>query len=202
MLYGTSARQELNLPDGLTLDRLAGIRQQTLLMYGENSPSLSSLHGLRQHLPASRSVVVTGAGHFFPLSRAKFFVAVAERFLEMVCKNERRLYERVPCSFLVGIREKGAERFTAEVLNISGQGLLLKSSRKLEIGRNVKIITGLSHDYDISTEGRIVRAMHDNDGERLLGIELDLHEDAGLVWNSLLAEKLGTSLADILPNGT
>jgi len=190
MLYGTSAREELNLPAGLTPDRLAGIRQQTLLMYGENSPSLLSLHGLRRCLPSCRSVVVPGAGHFFPLSRAKFFVAITERFLDMVCNNERRMYERFPCSFLVEVREKGAEKFSAEVLNVSGQGLLLKSSRELGIGSDVEIITDLSHAYDMSNEGRIVRTMYDNDGESLLGIELVLHEDVGLMWNHFLAQQL------------
>ena len=146
-------------------------------MVKENSPSLTSLYGLQRCLPACRSIVVPGAGHFFPLSRAKFFVDIVERFLDMVGKNERRMYERFSCSFPVGLRGKGAESFSAEVMNISDQGLLLKSSKELEIGSEIEIITEMNHLYDISTEGRIVRFECDNDGGRLLGIELVLHED-------------------------
>jgi len=194
MLYGTTARREVNFPAGLTVDRLAAIQQQALLMYGENSPSLTTLQGLKRCLPDCRSIVVPGAGHFFPLSRSKFFVKAAERFLDMVCKNERRMYERFPCSFLVGLKTKGQDKFLAEVVNISGQGLLLKSEKMLELGKNIEVITDLTHVYDISTEGRIVRLTVDRDGGNLFGVELNLHEDAGQLWNNFLTEQAGLDL--------
>jgi len=201
MLHGTTARQELNLPAGLTMDRLAGVRQQTLLMYGENSPSLLSLHGLQRCLPACRSMVVPGAGHFFPLSRARFFVAIAERFLDMVCSHERRMYERFPCRFLLGLREKGQEKFVTEVINVSAQGLLLKSAWELEPGRDIEIISDLSSAGDILTAGKIVRAENESEGGNLLGVELILHEDAGRQWKNFLAQQTGTHLTDLFLEG-
>ena len=82
LLETTTARGELTSTAGLTLASLAEIRQPVLAAYGELSMVLPSLEGMKQCLPNCRTVIVPGAGHFFPLSRPDAFVTTVRRFLE------------------------------------------------------------------------------------------------------------------------
>ena len=100
------------------------------------------------------------------------------------------------------LKRNGEEKFSAEVMNVSSQGVLLKSSIGLAIGSEVEIITEMNQVYDISTGGRIVRSVSDNDGGSLLGIEMILHEDVNSLWENFLAEQAGRALfTDNLPEG-
>jgi pimeloyl-ACP methyl ester carboxylesterase len=82
LLNTTTAREDLKDPSGLTIERLAEIRQPVLAMYGEKSPMVKSLRGLAEHLPWCETVIIPEAGHFFPLGRAALFVDKLSVFLE------------------------------------------------------------------------------------------------------------------------
>ena len=82
LMRSTSARQEIVAVAGLTAERIAEIRQPALLMYGECSPTMPSLEGLRRCLPHSAVEVIPEAGHFYPLSMPERFVSTLSRFLE------------------------------------------------------------------------------------------------------------------------
>jgi len=84
LLRTTTARSDFRSLAGLTLDRLAGIRQPTLGIYGERSATIPSLRGLQGKLSDCRPVIVPGAGHFFPLTHSDLFVHEVDRFLSPV----------------------------------------------------------------------------------------------------------------------
>jgi pimeloyl-ACP methyl ester carboxylesterase len=81
LLDNTTARRDLTSAE-LTADSLSAIQSPTLAVYGEKSPTLRSMHGLRSRLSNCETVVVPNAGHFFPLSRPDVFVNIVRRFLE------------------------------------------------------------------------------------------------------------------------
>ena len=82
LLNTTTARRELVDVAGLTADKLSQIACPVLAMYGERSTTLPSQAGLAAVVPDCRSVVVPGAGHFFPISCADFFVREVCTFLD------------------------------------------------------------------------------------------------------------------------
>ncbi len=81
LMNTTTARQDILSQDGLMMERIATIQKPTLVIYGENSPALPSLLGLRERLPNCKSEIVLGAGHFYPLTRPKVFIDMVSRFL-------------------------------------------------------------------------------------------------------------------------
>lgn len=81
LMHSTSAREDIGALAGLTTDRLTTIRQPVLMMYGENSPTMPSMRGLKKCIPHAKTEVVPGAGHFYPLSRPELFVRSLGRFL-------------------------------------------------------------------------------------------------------------------------
>jgi pimeloyl-ACP methyl ester carboxylesterase len=84
LLRTTTARQDLTSQAGLTIERLSTIRAPALLIWGENSPTMQSFRGLKEHLPDCRAVVIPGAGHFYALTQPKIFVGMGSRFLKEV----------------------------------------------------------------------------------------------------------------------
>ena len=81
LLNTTTARKDFTSLAGLTVDKLSTIQHPALLVYGENSSSLASLHGLEECLPHCRTLIFTNAGHFFPLTQAERFAAEVSQFL-------------------------------------------------------------------------------------------------------------------------
>lgn len=191
MMRTTAAKQELTSLAGLTLDRLSTIRQPTLLMYGNNSPSMLSLIGLQQYLPNYRSIIIPEAGHFFPLSQPDLFITKVNRFLDLTGQRERRKHERFSHRFPVGLRENGSDSFPAGVMDVSSQGILLMSSKKLEVGCEIEVITTPDQDgHRIAAKGKIVRSVNKNNGDGYqFGIELILAGKKNLLWNNFLATK-------------
>lgn len=98
LLETTTAKKELTSCDGLSINRLATIRQPTLVLCGEHSPALPSFRGLKEHLPRCRGSIVPGAGHFFPLSRPELFVRLVREFLDTPAPSRRsdRLAAKAP----------------------------------------------------------------------------------------------------------
>ena len=72
----TSRMNEFLVPSNL-----ASVSAPTLLMFGKFSHCLPTADGLLQCLPNARLLIIPGAGHFFPLVRARFFARATERFL-------------------------------------------------------------------------------------------------------------------------
>jgi pimeloyl-ACP methyl ester carboxylesterase len=85
LLRTTEAWKEMQ-SGGPTLDEIRGIEQPALLVFGERSRWLRTCHLLAQTLPNSETVIVPGAGHFFPLLKPQIFVAHLEAFLERAGK--------------------------------------------------------------------------------------------------------------------
>jgi pimeloyl-ACP methyl ester carboxylesterase len=81
LLAQTSAARDFEDERELTPATFATVRAPTLLLFGKFTYCLPSGEGLAQCLPDARLVVIPGAGHFFPLVRARFFARATERFL-------------------------------------------------------------------------------------------------------------------------
>lgn len=81
LLETTTAREDVKRHAGLTLDRIRGIRQPTLALYGERSRCLGTCQELNRILPHSRTVIVRNVGHFYPVIKPKL---VAETLLDFL----------------------------------------------------------------------------------------------------------------------
>lgn len=88
LLEETSAGTELHDESALTEKALQNIEVPTMLMYGNLSHCLPTSEALQDLLPDSRRVVVSGAGHFFPIVKPKMFARAYQQFLHIA--NERR----------------------------------------------------------------------------------------------------------------
>ena len=86
LLRTTEAWKEMQ-SGGLTLEEIRKIDPPTLLIFGERSRWLRTCHLLAQTLPSSETVIVPGAGHFFPLLKPLDFVAHLMPFLERAGKT-------------------------------------------------------------------------------------------------------------------
>lgn len=93
LLGTTSARADFTAPTGLSEAHLRAITAPVFGMYGEWSPCLPTLKGLRRVLPSCRRAVIPQAGHFHPATRPAGFAALLLSFLED-CTTE--LSERGP----------------------------------------------------------------------------------------------------------
>lgn len=82
LLNTTFARSDLNSTSALTTDMLSKINQPVLIMYGENSPTIPSYHGLQQYLRHYYAEIIPHAGHFYPFTIPEIFVDKVLRFFE------------------------------------------------------------------------------------------------------------------------
>lgn len=89
LLEETSANTELHDESLLSEEVLAGIEVPTLLMYGGLSHCLPTSVILQDVLPDSRRVVVSGAGHFFPIVKPKMFARAYGQFLHIASERRR-----------------------------------------------------------------------------------------------------------------
>ena len=67
---------------GPTLEAIRRIGHPSLLIYGDRSRWLRTCHLLAGTLPNAETVIVPGAGHFFPLLRPLVFASHLDAFLE------------------------------------------------------------------------------------------------------------------------
>ncbi len=91
LLATTTARADFCAPSDLSLHEIEGITTPILAVYGEWSPCLPSLRGLKRLLPTSRIVMAKNAGHFHPVTRPATFVAALDSFLNYVDGTDMRL---------------------------------------------------------------------------------------------------------------
>jgi pimeloyl-ACP methyl ester carboxylesterase len=81
LLRTTEAWKEIQQA-GLGVEDLRRIPHPTLLIFGERSRWLETCRTLQRHLPRAQTVIVPGAGHFFPLLRPTVFLHHVHRFLD------------------------------------------------------------------------------------------------------------------------
>lgn len=157
LLRTTTARQEFHSLSGLTQEKLAAIQHPTMAVYGAKSPVLPSLHGLEKTLPNCKSIIVPGAGHFFPLTQPKLFVDLVRQFLEENRPDERRRHARFALQVPVGLRVNDIT-YPASMINISQGGLLIDSDIKLEEGYLLEVTIAPDESLPfISALGNVVR---------------------------------------------
>lgn len=89
LLEDTSADVELHDESLLSETALQGIEVPTMLMYGSLSHCLPTSDILQDLLPDSRRVVVSGAGHFFPIVKPKMFARAYGQFLHIAGERRR-----------------------------------------------------------------------------------------------------------------
>ncbi|MFQ6079981.1 MAG: PilZ domain-containing protein, partial [Thermodesulfobacteriota bacterium] len=192
LLRTTAARKELTSLAGLTLNQLSKINHPILAVYGECSTVLPSFRGLRDLLLHCKSAIIPGAGHFYPLTRPKLFVSIISRFLKELERKDRRRHERYPLTFSVDLRETGSARFLAATVNVSKRGLLIKASRKLEIGSVVEVTKTPNKDgQSIVVRGRVVRMVtRESASDYRFGIELCSEDPEYDAWENLFSTKI------------
>jgi pimeloyl-ACP methyl ester carboxylesterase len=81
LIEETSALTQALEVAGLTMDRIALVRQPTLAIYGELSPLLQVADMLEPAMPNCRAVVLKGAGHYFAVINPEQLVESARAFL-------------------------------------------------------------------------------------------------------------------------
>lgn len=84
LLENTSALQDLSQPDELTLESLAQITCPILAVYGAQSQTLSTLHGLTKIWPQLQSEIIPGTGHFFPITQPQALLKPLSKFLVQI----------------------------------------------------------------------------------------------------------------------
>jgi pimeloyl-ACP methyl ester carboxylesterase len=77
----TSALKEVLVEAGLTMHRIAEVRQPTMAVYGEMSPFLQIARQLRETMPSCRVAVLKDVGHMIPLLKPDLFVTSVTEFL-------------------------------------------------------------------------------------------------------------------------
>ncbi len=81
LLDDTSALAEVMEVAGLTMERIAEVRQPTLAIYGEASPFLGIARYLEERMPHWQVVVLEGVAHYFAVAKPELLVAGLRRFL-------------------------------------------------------------------------------------------------------------------------
>ena len=80
LLSSTTATADLRDPAGLTVELIHQISVPTQAIYGEFSSCLPTLEGLRENLPSLNSAVLSGLGHFFPMTKPALFAEKVKSF--------------------------------------------------------------------------------------------------------------------------
>jgi pimeloyl-ACP methyl ester carboxylesterase len=77
----TSAARDYCEVAGMTLDEIARVRHQTMLLYGEDSVFLGTYDYLRNHLPNSVGFLMADSEHFGPIERPHLLLEHVRGFL-------------------------------------------------------------------------------------------------------------------------
>jgi pimeloyl-ACP methyl ester carboxylesterase len=81
LLDDTSAMKEAVEVAGLTMERIAEVRQPTLAIYGEFSPFLQLVPRVQAAMPDCQVLVLEGAAHYFALVNPELLMAAVRKFL-------------------------------------------------------------------------------------------------------------------------
>ncbi len=172
LLISTTAKNDFTSIAGLTQERLSSIHQPIQAIYGEVSPVISSLSGLKNCIPNLKTDTISNAGHFFPLTFPKLFASMVSQFIEESVFVERRMYERISLRFRVDLIGNDGFQFMATTVNVSTRGLLIESPRELKIGSDVEIIAKLEHNNRIvEVGGTVVRMVTKTTSHYKFGIK-------------------------------
>lgn len=210
LLQTTSAREDFKAVAGLTPEKIKRIRQPILSIYGENLNARQSSLALRALLPQCRTVVLQGAGHFFPLTHAAAFLGNVVGHIYAAGTANRRNYGRISNSVPFCIRCADGSVFTVPCLDISMGGMLIRSERSLEVGAALSVYPAANHQpFDISLQGKIVRCASEiASGFYDYGIRLTPTEGAMDEWQDYflkvtrgLAESEGEHTSVRYPDG-
>jgi pimeloyl-ACP methyl ester carboxylesterase len=88
LLATTTALEEFLADASLTADRLRTVAQPVLITAGSLSQHLATRAALECHLPASKTEIVPGGGHFHPLLRSNQFAAHVGRFIAEIGRGQ------------------------------------------------------------------------------------------------------------------
>ncbi|WP_016950035.1 alpha/beta fold hydrolase [Anabaena sp. PCC 7108] len=83
LLETTTAWEDLIKSESLIIDQLQLVKLPTLAIYGENSSTLQTAHGLQKLWPHLHLEIVDEAGHFFPVSHPQKFITSVQKFLSL-----------------------------------------------------------------------------------------------------------------------
>lgn len=186
LLQTTSAREDFKTVAGLTPEKIKRIRQPVLSIYGENLNARQSSLALRAMLPQCRTVVLQGAGHFFPLTHTALFLGNVVNFIYDVGSPNRRNYSRISNSVPFCISCGDGSVFTVPCLDVSMGGILIRSDRSLEVGSALSVYPATNRQsFDISLQGKIVRCASEMvSGFYDYGIQLTPAEGAMDEWQA------------------
>lgn len=77
----TTCGDDTKAEAGLTLEKILGVRQPVLALYGDASPFLSTADYLAEHLPDCRKVLIPGSQHRAPEENPEAYTAALLDFL-------------------------------------------------------------------------------------------------------------------------
>jgi pimeloyl-ACP methyl ester carboxylesterase len=188
LLSSTTVRRDVTSLAGLTVEKLAKIYQPALVVYGEGSLALPSFWGLSNCLPNCKSILISGGGHFFPLTQPEYFAKTVRKFLVNLQAKERRMVKRKLINFPVELRNNASKAFAASTLNISRKGLLIESLKKLDIGCEIEIVAMPAPKCQpINLKGKIIRVAERNSARNYqFGIELLRNSSGYAAWQNFL----------------
>ena len=81
-LSGTTAGEDSKVEAGLTTEKILGVRQRVLALYGDASPFLSTAEYLTRNLAHCRSVLVPNAQHRAPEENPEGFTSALTAWIE------------------------------------------------------------------------------------------------------------------------
>lgn len=183
LLENTSLREEIARFDEPSREGLSSVWQPTMAMYGESALTRESLTGLRASLSQFCSVILPGAGHFFPLTHPDIFLKTLMGFLDG--QRELRREERLLMQFPVQVVQEGESLFLGKTINVSRGGLLVEGRARLAMADKLEVRLLSHHGEPLPPfSGRVVRIDEDalNESYRF-GISL-LSAEEGSDWQS------------------
>jgi pimeloyl-ACP methyl ester carboxylesterase len=77
----TSAARDYSELAGMTLEKINGVRHQTLVLYGEDSVFTGTYEYLKEHLRNATCFLMQGSEHFGPIERPELMLAYVREFL-------------------------------------------------------------------------------------------------------------------------
>ena len=184
LLDSTTARRDLSVQDGLTLQALSTIQQPSLVISGGKSPTLRSGQELKRLLPDCTFAVVPEAGHFFPISHQEFLLNLLLSFLDKVEQEERRKFGRFDFELFADIRFNSGYLLNAKTLNIAREGVLLKSDTMPDIGSEIEFMPITEEEHYLATIKSHVVRTENMDEECQFSVVLESDEPDYRKWEA------------------
>lgn len=81
LIQTTQALEDLMSGVNLSLEEYKHLQKPTLLLYGDRSPTLPTVHNLQSIWPHAQVEIIPKAGHFFPVSKPDLFATLTQSWL-------------------------------------------------------------------------------------------------------------------------